>query len=549
MSVIKLSCVDQVLTFTNTPVIASGGVGEDFVEITFCSLWDGYEKTAIFFKEDTVYVKLIDGATGRCAIPYDVLAEPGKFRIGVFGINAEEIRRSSIYAEYTVLEGAVTAVEDPKESLDIYEQVLAAMAGKQDRLTWDAAPTKDSANAVSSGATFAALQECSKTDHTHSNYVPTSRKVNNKALSSNITLAASDVGAAPSDHNHDSAYMKKYGLNGCNVDNTPGNWTADISDTAHGTVPEPFVTVVQFSSDHFLFQLGLKSNPHDSTTRKDSYIWARNKYNANAWSAWEAVGTEAQFKNNPTNFGKFRINEGWLGMYASADNAIDNVDRLGYIGYDTGSILRLVDQLGTGMELMTKSGDIRLRFGDAYMMGMYDSGAYWRPTKNGGASLGSSSYKWSTVYATNGTIQTSDRDQKENIQEIEQKHVDLFDMLRPVSYELTGENHDRVHIGFISQDVKAAMDELGLTDLDFAGYCRDVKMEDVIDEETGEVVGTREVLDENGEPVYLYSLRYSEFIALNTKMIQLNREKIAEQQARIKALEAAVAKLTAALEK
>ena len=549
MSVIKLSCVDQVLTFTNTPVIASGGVGEDFVEITFCSLWNGYEKTAIFFKEDTVYVKLIDGASGRCAIPYDVLAEPGKFRIGVFGVNAEEVRRSSIYAEYTVLEGAVHAVEDPEESSNIYEQVLAAMARKQDALTWDAAPTEGSANAVNSGVIFAALQACSETDHTHSGYVPTSRKINNKALSGNITLSASDVGAAASGHDHDSAYMKKYGLNGCNVDSTAGIWTVDISDTAHGTVPETFVTVTQFSSDHFLFQLAMKCNPHDSTTRKDSYVWARNKYNANAWSAWEVVGTESLFKNKAVNIGKFRISEGWLGMYASADNAADHTDRLGYLGYDNGTILRLIDQLGTGMELMTTNGDIRLRFGDRYAMGMYDSGAYWRPTTNGGAALGSSSYKWSTVYATNGTIQTSDRAQKENIQEIEQKYVDLFDMLRPVSYELTGDGHDRVHVGFVSQDVKAAMDELGLTDLDFAGYCRDVKMEDVIDEETGEVVGTREALDENGEPVYLYSLRYSEFIALNTKMIQLNREKIAEQQKEIDALKDAVAKLTAALEK
>lgn len=35
--------------------------------------------------------------------------------------------------------------------------------------------------------------------HSHSNYVPTSRKVNNKALSSNISLTASDVGALPAD--------------------------------------------------------------------------------------------------------------------------------------------------------------------------------------------------------------------------------------------------------------------------------------------------------------------------------------------------------------
>lgn len=34
-------------------------------------------------------------------------------------------------------------------------------------------------------------------DHTHSNYVPTSRTINSKALTGNITLSASDVGALP----------------------------------------------------------------------------------------------------------------------------------------------------------------------------------------------------------------------------------------------------------------------------------------------------------------------------------------------------------------
>lgn len=43
--------------------------------------------------------------------------------------------------------------------------------------------------------------------HTH-DYVPTSRTVNGKALSSNISLTASDVGAASSGHNHDGTYLK-----------------------------------------------------------------------------------------------------------------------------------------------------------------------------------------------------------------------------------------------------------------------------------------------------------------------------------------------------
>lgn len=39
-----------------------------------------------------------------------------------------------------------------------------------------------------------------------SSYVPTSRTVNSKALSSNITLSAGDVGAAPANHSHDDRY-------------------------------------------------------------------------------------------------------------------------------------------------------------------------------------------------------------------------------------------------------------------------------------------------------------------------------------------------------
>lgn len=145
------------------------------------------------------------------------------------------------------------------------------------------------------------------------------------------------------------------------------------------------------------------------------------------------------------------------------------------------------------------------------------------------ASCGASTKRWSTVYAGTGTINTSDRNEKKNIHDIDEKYIQLFQKLRPVTYEFIGGNHDRTHIGYISQEVKDAMDEVGLTDLEFAGYCRDKKTEDVTDE-NGVLLGTKDVLDENGEPTYRYALRYAEFIALNTKMIQL-------QQAKIEALE------------
>ena len=48
--------------------------------------------------------------------------------------------------------------------------------------------------------------------HTHSNYVPTSRKINGYSLSSNITLTYSDVGAAASGHTHSTATQRSNGF-------------------------------------------------------------------------------------------------------------------------------------------------------------------------------------------------------------------------------------------------------------------------------------------------------------------------------------------------
>ena len=83
----------------------------------------------------------------------------------------------------------------------------------------------------------------------------------------------------------------------------------------------------------------------------------------------------------------------------------------------------------------------------------------------------------------------------------------------------------RAHIGFIAQDVEEAMTASGLTDLDFAGFCRDVKTVRVKKTETVKVSRRRTKTLTYYEDVevpneYIYSLRYDEFIGLNTAMIQ-----------------------------
>ena len=77
------------------------------------------------------------------------------------------------------------------------------------------------------------------------------------------------------------------------------------------------------------------------------------------------------------------------------------------------------------------------------------------------------------------------------------------------------------------------MTACGLSDLDFSWFCKDQKYESITLED-----GTVEQKIVEGE--YIYSLRYEEFIALNTHMIQ-------KQQSEIETLKNEIAKIKSAI--
>lgn len=153
--------------------------------------------------------------------------------------------------------------------------------------------------------------------------------------------------------------------------------------------------------------------------------------------------------------------------------------------------------------------------GHGHVLTADTANGYFRPAVDGGSYLGAASQRWITVYAQNGLIDISDRNHKKNIEELDERYLMLFDKLIPVSYMFTYPESDRTHVGFISQDIEKALEECGLTALDFGGFCKDILTR--YDEETEEYVP---VLDEHGNLQYIYSLRYDEFIALNTAAIK-----------------------------
>lgn len=147
-----------------------------------------------------------------------------------------------------------------------------------------------------------------------------------------------------------------------------------------------------------------------------------------------------------------------------------------------------------------------------------NTAGFFRPTidagtsfKNGIMYLGGASYKWKAIYCATGTINTSDRNLKTDITDLDSKYLDLFDRLQPVQYKLL--SGDRIHTGFVAQDIEASMTEVGLTAEDFGGFCKDLK--------------------ENSTDEYIYGLRYEEFIAINTAKIKQLEQKIKELEATI----------------
>jgi len=89
---------------------------------------------------------------------------------------------------------------------------------------------------------------------------------------------------------------------------------------------------------------------------------------------------------------------------------------------------------------------------------------FMAPVTDNLASLGLPSDRWSTVYASNGTINTSDAREKKNIKEIDYGLETLM-KLKPVSYEWKEDAMNMgTKLGFIAQDLLEVVPEVVVTE-------------------------------------------------------------------------------------
>lgn len=121
-----------------------------------------------------------------------------------------------------------------------------------------------------------------------------------------------------------------------------------------------------------------------------------------------------------------------------------------------------------------------------------------RPASNGDTDCGSASYKWRNLYCKNGTIQTSDRNEKMNIADMSEQYANaIIDDALPKTYMMLNNESGRTHAGMIAQDLEEQLSKNGMSSKDFAGFIKYEK-----EDESGNLTGQ-----------YGYGIRYEEYIA------------------------------------
>lgn len=366
--------------------------------------------------------------------------------------------------------------------------------------------------------------------------VPTTRTVNGKALSSNISLTAADVGAVPSTG---GSFTGTVNLTNANVSGTLG-----VSGTLNGIglnnyLRQEYNKLKESEGTPTLNDIinGFGFCYNDSSNGADlngTYLTVSGmldnkyrlqllgQYNGSNWLAYRTRNGDEQSWNPWHKVLTDNINATISAQHGYSGSALPQI-------YGNGSVLQLSWANNSSVGVVLGSGAFR------------DAG-------DGNINLGASNHRFATVFAKTGSINTSDRNEKNTIADIDPEQAEKLIMgLKPSTFKFNDGTSGRTHWGLISQDIEELLPQIGMTDMDFAGFIKSPKTEDyyedvsetVTDEETGEekTVTRKELKTRVIEGEYVYALRYSEFIAPLICMVQKQQKQIENLERRLSALE------------
>lgn len=159
-------------------------------------------------------------------------------------------------------------------------------------------------------------------------------------------------------------------------------------------------------------------------------------------------------------------------------------------------------------------------------------GNHTLPRANNTYALGSAAALWSTVYASSGTINTSDVNYKKDVRELSEAEIAVARKCAKLhrAFRMKDSDSGRIHVGTIAQLVAQAFVDSGLNPNDYGVYCYDKwpSADAQYDENGSEIVPAVA----GGER---YAIRYDEFNCFVNAGLNYEIESI---EARLAALEA-----------
>lgn len=197
-----------------------------------------------------------------------------------------------------------------------------------------------------------------------------------------------------------------------------------------------------------------------------------------------------------------------------------NIVEVGYVDGPEGKVYGL-----------TNSGENTITIGNTVTwISLGLNGAWLRPYYDNECSLGHQSYRWTEVWAVNGSIRTSDRKDKDILGELDIETAKRLILdSNPVEYMWKDGDHRRTRMGFIAQDTaeicKSMNKNLALVT---ASYKVDLSLEEKGNSPTKDYLG--ETIDDEQ---LVWGMAYDELIAPLVKMVQYQEKRITELEVRL----------------
>ena len=177
---------------------------------------------------------------------------------------------------------------------------------------------------------------------------------------------------------------------------------------------------------------------------------------------------------------------------------------------------------------------------------IYNISKHFVPKTNNEYDLGTATKRWKDIYSANTTINTSDRNAKTSIENIDDKLLKAWNNVSLVSFKFKDSvekkgDGARIHMGYIAQDIKEELNKYGIDACKYGLFCYnswDAQEEKSHEEERTDEAGntkTVKVIDAHARPAgETYGLRYIECLVVECAYL---RKKNKELENRITKLE------------